>query len=499
MGESIGLFANETQLAAWAAKELGTDWKTLDEAGKQVARLEYAKAMQEAAGATGQASRESDGLQNQLGNLRQVWDDLLAKFGEPVLETVVGWIKTLADTIMATDFQPYIDAFTGVFETLKQVGTFVTEVIGYFTQLKDEGSGRFNEFKDVATESFKAIQEFVQPAIEAVVSFVSNKLSELKAFWDANGQQIMQAVKNVWNGIKAVIDFVMPAILFIVKSVWNNIKGVIDGVLNVIMGLVKVFAGLFTGDFRKMWEGVKQIFSGAIEAVWNAFNLLLYGRLLKAGAALFTGLRTAFANGWSALLGQTKNGIKFVTSSFDDMVRAVRTTFGNVVNAIKTKWDEAMTFLRNIDLRQIGDDIISGLVNGIKSGFSRVKSIVSDLAKLIPDTVSSLLGIKSPSRLMAEKGEDTGQGFINGLTSQLSGVTRASDKLANAAMIDAGYTTPSVSAGARGVVRGASAYGINGGTNYNGNVHVTISAKDVAEFNSVVDFFEALPQQIRKN
>src|SRR5690606_25788849 len=72
-GEAIGLFANETQMAAWAAKNLGLDWKNLDEAGKQVARLEYAKAMQEAAGATGQAARESDALENQLGNLRQAW------------------------------------------------------------------------------------------------------------------------------------------------------------------------------------------------------------------------------------------------------------------------------------------------------------------------------------------------------------------------------------------------------------------------------------------
>jgi hypothetical protein len=56
-GEAIGLFANETQMAAYAAKELGMDWQNLDEAGKQLVRLDYAAAMQEAAGATGQASQ----------------------------------------------------------------------------------------------------------------------------------------------------------------------------------------------------------------------------------------------------------------------------------------------------------------------------------------------------------------------------------------------------------------------------------------------------------
>jgi phage-related protein len=39
----------------------------------------------------------------------------------------------------------------------------------------------------------------------------------------------------------------------------DSVKGVIDGALKIIMGLIKVFAGLFTGDFSKMWEGIKTI------------------------------------------------------------------------------------------------------------------------------------------------------------------------------------------------------------------------------------------------
>ncbi|MFP7735513.1 hypothetical protein ACLHDF_19240, partial [Priestia aryabhattai] len=56
--------------------------------------------------------------------------------------------------------------------------------------------------------------------------------------------------------------------------------GIIDGALKIIMGLVKVFAGLFTGDFSKMWEGLKQIFFGAIQLIWNYINLMFVGRIL---------------------------------------------------------------------------------------------------------------------------------------------------------------------------------------------------------------------------
>ena len=62
-GEAIGLFANETQMAAYAVeKGIVADakaWATLDEATKQATRLDYAKTMMEQSGATGQAAKEA--------------------------------------------------------------------------------------------------------------------------------------------------------------------------------------------------------------------------------------------------------------------------------------------------------------------------------------------------------------------------------------------------------------------------------------------------------
>lgn len=110
-GEAIGLFANETQMAAFASKELGKDWKKLDEAGKQLVRLEYAKAMQEAAGATGQAARESDGYENVLGNLRQAWTDFKAVLGAEILDKAVDTMKELTKTIQEMDTEQLADDF----------------------------------------------------------------------------------------------------------------------------------------------------------------------------------------------------------------------------------------------------------------------------------------------------------------------------------------------------------------------------------------------------
>lgn len=110
-GESIGLFANETQLASWASKNLGLDWKKLGEADKQMARLKFAESMQKAAGATGQAKRESDSYENQLGNLKQTWTNLKAQLATPVLGTVVAGLKGLANWLGNINTEQIINGF----------------------------------------------------------------------------------------------------------------------------------------------------------------------------------------------------------------------------------------------------------------------------------------------------------------------------------------------------------------------------------------------------
>lgn len=92
-GEAIGLFANDTQMAAYAIeKGIVKDtkaWAALDEATKQATRLDFAKAMYEQSGATGQAAKESGEYANVLANLRNAWERFKATVGKPLLEKFV--------------------------------------------------------------------------------------------------------------------------------------------------------------------------------------------------------------------------------------------------------------------------------------------------------------------------------------------------------------------------------------------------------------------------
>lgn len=66
---------------------------------------------------------------------------------------------------------------------------------------------------------------------------------------------------------------------------------------------------------------------------------------------------------------------------------------------------------------ELGASLVDGLWAGIKSGWSWLLEKFTGLIELLPASVRKVLGIASPSRVMAKLGAHTTQGFALGLTS----------------------------------------------------------------------------------
>lgn len=96
--------------------------------------------------------------------------------------------------------------------------------------------------------------------------------------------KIIEGLRDTWNTIiksiqdawKAFIDWVKkknPDLAYELEQIGETVKGVYEGVKKVLKGLVDFISGVFTGDWKKAWEGVKEIFAG----VWNGIVSLLEG------------------------------------------------------------------------------------------------------------------------------------------------------------------------------------------------------------------------------
>lgn len=291
-------------------------------------------------------------------------------------------IKSFAQVI-----QEVVTGSTGQFDSLRSRVTSVLQNIApTFRALGVQALSSFRSIASVATQAFMMLYAFWQNNGPMIVSAVSNVfktvgaviggiigvvrtiLSVLKpifvqigtfimsvarqilSFWATDGAQIVQAVQNVFSGISKIIQFLAPVIVPILMSIWKNVQGVIQGAINMIMGIVRIFAGLFTGDFSKMWQGVKQLFFGAIQFVWNYVNLMFLGRIIGGVKTMGLGMVTSIKALWVSIKAWFTRGI-------DDAFL--------LVSGWGSKIGQALVRLKTGAVSQI-----SGMWSGIKSFFS---------------------------------------------------------------------------------------------------------------------------------
>lgn len=271
-------------------------------------------------------------------------------------------------------------------------------------------------FREIVTSVWESIQEIMSTVIEFIVEFVKERLDMLKEFWNENGQAIMEGVQNAFNIISMIIttvmdviwgimQFIWPAIRALIVTTWEAIKGVIDGALNFIMGIVNVFAGLFTGDFSRMWDGIKQMFTGAVQFLWNAIQLYFVGRIIgvaRSFIGLFRGLfssmwnfiRNLFTTALNAIRSRVTNNFNMIRNIVSTVMNAVRGVISSITNSIRSTFSSAFNSLRGI-VTGAFSAVRSAVSAGIRGALNVIKNMASNFFNAGRNIVTSIAdGIK---------------------------------------------------------------------------------------------------------
>ncbi len=280
--------------------------------------------------------------------------------------------------------------------------------------------------KTVLQTSFQFIQKIIQKVLATVSKYINEKLTQIRKFWDKNGKQIQEATKNVFEFIGKIISAtldtlqkifkkIFPILESVVKTAWNVIKSVFDTTLNVILGLVKTFSSLFTGD----WQGV---LDGLID-----IGKSLLGGLIDIFKQLFSGLKDIGA--------EIKNALVDV---FKKLWEGASAYFSDLYDDIKSIWSNVMEFFQGIDLKQIGKDIIGGLLDGITAKAKALYTKASEIANGIKNKIKGALSIHSPSRVMRDEvGKWIPEGIAEGMSKNVGSIIKATDEMSKATIPEA--------------------------------------------------------------
>lgn len=216
----------------------------------------------------------------------------------------------------------------------------------------------------------------------------------------------------------------------------------ISGALWLLAAAVKsVDLDTFTSSIKEMGTAVGEAAANVITGFVNGIVTGI-GNIIQSGAEMASGFLTSllstlginspsketeaageysaegFINGIGNFLGQIFGSGEETGGNFLDGL-------SSLPDKLATKASEAInTFITNLDTTQIvskGNDIVQGLIDGIKSSaWQSLTSIPGEIFHAIVDPILSFFGIQSPSTYMRDTvGANIVQGLIDGIKNSL--------------------------------------------------------------------------------
>ncbi|XIP57656.1 tape measure protein [Enterococcus faecium] len=308
--------------------------------------------------------------------LTKIFPPEMVTFAQDTIEKIKNAVKTLFDVFKGKADMGDVLAKLGFSpETTSKIQAFFDNLKTYFDGTMTTIKNGIEIGWQIAKGIFDTLSPYIMPIIEKIGGAFSKIGKSMTTFWNENGKQIIEAIKNFFTFIQPVVKIVMDLVMGFI----DNIIGLVEGIMNVIQGAIKIFTGLFTGDFSKMWEGVKQLFWGSIQAVWNWIQILFFKRILEGVKGLWTGFSGSIKGLWESTKTFFTEGI---SKTWDKLVNWVmnllgkagnlKTTFGNF---IQNMWNSVKNFFSN----GIGDtwNKISGWAMNVWNKFNQIKSNVT--------------------------------------------------------------------------------------------------------------------------
>ena len=165
----------------------------------------------------------------------------------------------------------------GLFTILKAnpVGAIITAiglVITALIHLWNTNEG----FRNWVTEFYNGC---IKPIFERIGKIISDLWNNhLKPLWEKlkpGITSIWETIKTVWDAIAnligGIIVFLSPIISAILELVSGSIETwaeMVGSLADVLSGIIDFIAGVFTGDWERVWNGLKEIFTG----IWDGMK-----------------------------------------------------------------------------------------------------------------------------------------------------------------------------------------------------------------------------------
>lgn len=268
---------------------------------------------------------------------------------------------------------------------------------------------------------------------------------------------IVAVIRAIWTPIRAFFTVLWQGIVIVTRTAWNGLRAYISTVFRVIQTIIRagmtVIRTVFTTEWRilttvvsAVWKAITTVISTAINAVAGIIRAIT-AAIQGNWSAAWNAIRGVAQTIWSGITSIVTTGINAVRSIVQSIMNAVQNIFSTVWNAIRNIFNTGVDFIKNamnFSLFSQGQAIMNSLFDGLKSIWENIKNFVGGIGNWIkehkgPISYDETLLIPAGIAIMSglSNGLNTGFGDVQDLVTSVAGViaTRVSDVMTNAQQI----------------------------------------------------------------
>lgn len=194
--------------------------------------------------------------------LKLLWEEVLVPLIEwiieniiPVLAPIVEWIGTTALDLVGT----VAEMASGILDAL---GGIIDFLVGVFTGDWDKAFSGLKQIADGFKKTFNAIFDFIQNNI--LIPF---------------GNFLSGVFEQDWISTFGVFGYVIEGFLGIIQNNFDRARQVFDGLIDFVNGI-------FSGNWKRAWEGIVDVFTGVFQGIIDKIKSVINSAISIANGGI---------------------------------------------------------------------------------------------------------------------------------------------------------------------------------------------------------------------
>lgn len=203
-----------------------------------------------------------DDIVSILGNIATIVQKVFLNIVAPIIDTVGGIIKDFVDTVLKPLWSAWENVFQSIMGLLSDFLKFATPI---FSTILDILGPIFKLALTLLRGVFDMVFAAIRGIIERADKTICERVNNIREFFRNLGEWMEGTFGFKW---KNVFETVKNA----VKAFRDCMGPIISSVQVIFMGLTNFISGVFSGNWRRAWFGVRQIFESIVSGLSHIFK-----------------------------------------------------------------------------------------------------------------------------------------------------------------------------------------------------------------------------------